>query len=231
MHNIWRGGQEKSWAPPGVCVCTEHTSLGLCSCSNRKPKENQVCSYKCIFLRKAVWKTPPEKRFQKQETGDQNSNDVSAILHFFHQNTEHTSPSYLCFDCSEPPAVGMAKRTGGTFWFLTSQLRLPGYDFMVSIVPGCPNAMRLSHMTRFILKSNPVLVSGHWPFPHVSPTWLSSLFPPAPLCVNIVCVFLCLMPECLSSAPVFLQSPCFTPRLHRLVLPSSLFVSDGEFCF
>lgn len=60
----------------------------------------------------------------------------------------------------------MAKRTRGTFWFLACQLRLrPGFDFMVSIVPGCLTAVRFSLMTCFILKSNPVLVSGHWPFP------------------------------------------------------------------
>jgi len=40
----------------------------------------------------------------------------------------------------------------------------------------------------FILKSNSPLVSGHLPFPHVSPVWLSSwLFPPVPhypMCLN-----------------------------------------------
>lgn len=230
MHNIWRGQQEGSWSPPGVSVCTEHTSLGLCSCSNVKPKEDWVCSYKSIFLRNwGDWKTPPEKRFQKQETGDQNSNDLSAILNFFYQNIEHIFPPTLCFDCSEPPVVGTAKRTGRTFWFLASRLRLrPGFDFMVSIVPGCHSAPRLSVTTCFILKSNPVLVSGHWPFPHMSSTWLPSLFPPAPPCVNIVCVFLCPMPECLSGTPDFVLVSCHGYVCSCCHLP---FVSEREFCF
>lgn len=191
------------------CFCLHRVCLGLCSCSKVKPKEYQVCSYKCIFFKKRRLENTSREKLQKQETGDQNSDDLSAILHFFHQNIEHIFSPTLCFDCSEPPVVGMAKRTRGTFWFLASRLRLrPGFNFMVSIVPGCPNAARLSLMTCFILKSNPVLVSGHCPFPHLSPTWLSSLFPPAPPCVTIVCVFLCPMPESLSSTPDFVLVSC-----------------------
>lgn len=207
MHNIWRGEQERSWSP-GVSVCTEHAGLGLCSCSNMKPKEDQVCSYKCIFLRNGDWKTPPEKRFQKQ-TGDQNSNDWSAILHFFHHNIEHIFPPTLCFDCREPPVVGMTKRTRGTFWFLASRLRLrPGFDFMVSIVPGRPNVVRLSLVTCFILKSNPVLVSGHWPFP--------------PTCHLIVLPVSTCSPMCKYSLSSFVpcRSVCRAPQSFFKVLVS-----------
>lgn len=55
----------------------------------------------------------------------------------------------------------------------------------------------------FILKYNSLLLSGHLPFPNVSPARLSffsrdhfHLFLIAPLCVYIMCVSLCLGPEC-----------------------------------
>lgn len=55
----------------------------------------------------------------------------------------------------------------------------------------------------FILKYNSLLLSGHLPFPNVSPAWLSflscdsfHLFLIALLCVYKMCVSLCPGPEC-----------------------------------
>lgn len=185
MHNIWRGQQEGSWSPPGVSVCTKHTSLGLCSCSNVKPKEDQVCSYKSIFLRNwGDWKTPPEKRFQKQETGDQNSNDLSAILNFSIK-TLSTFSLLLCALAvvnlqllvwqKQPEEPSGSWQVGyGSVQVLTSWLA----SFQdVTAHQGCLSRPVLFwKVTLFLF--------------HMSPTWLPSLYPPAPPWVNIVCVFL-----------------------------------------
>lgn len=78
---------------------------------------------------------------------------------------------------------------------------------MVSIVPGCHSAPRLSVTTCFILKSNPVLV------PHV--TYLIAL--PVSTCSPM--------------GKYSLRLPCSMPRLRLFILPSALLSLIGNFVF
>lgn len=90
-----------------------------------------------------------------------------------------------------------------------------GYDFMLALFQDVPTQWGFVTWPVLFWKETLDLVSDHWSF-HVSPTWLSSLFPHAPPCVNIVCVFLCPILECfsLSCTPVVLQS-----LFHAVVIP------------